>query len=148
MTSAATRREDSGTRVRIASTSKKQQWVRTGCDLTVDAEAPANAVLDCLPAGRAWVVLSGRRGPTPLGDKAILVRNSRFVFRTRDGEPPSRACQPKRGRGRDVKAGINEEGPGFTSGAACVRGRGAGASRQPLPLGASAHSCAGRCRGS
>src|SRR6266571_1361202 len=51
MTSAATRREDCGTRVRMASTSKKQQWVRTGCDLTVDAEAPANVVLDCLAAG-------------------------------------------------------------------------------------------------
>src|SRR5829696_3887202 len=69
---ARTRREVSGTRARISSTSKRRTKDKgNACDLTVDGEAPANDVLD-LCAGKAGRLSSRNRDADPFRRQVYL----------------------------------------------------------------------------
>src|ERR1700687_433061 len=110
-------RVGSGTRVRMGKyLGKGDSWSETGCDLTVTAERLQTSC-STIPLSNGRLCPLPTAGPTPLGDKTIIL-------------------------------GIDDTPPGFTSGVACVRGRGAGVARQLVPCGVAAHPHGGRRRGS
>ena len=105
-TSAATRRVVSGTRARISSTSKRTTvGTGTGCDLTVDSDAPANAVLGICARIPGGVVLWRTRPPTPLGDRRLYWSCLRVaVWR------PSIAYRARQPRGLPAEAPMSSAG--------------------------------------